>query len=401
MRDLFEQAKKNAPCIVFIDEIDAVGRRRGMNINGGNDEREQTLNALLVEMDGFESKHDIIIVAATNRPDVLDPALLRPGRFDRQVVVDAPDAKGREAILRIHARGKPLSKTVNLKTVARRTPGFVGADLENLLNEAALVAARSGHKEISPFDLDEAADRVVMGPERRSRVISPREKRITAFHEAGHALAAQLLEHADPVHKITIVPRGRAMGYVMRVSEEDRMSMSKTMLIDTIAVALAGRAAEEIIFNDVTTGAANDFQQATNIARRMVSSWGMSDSLGKIALSSSNESYLGEYEGARTYSEETARLIDNEVKAIIDGQYERVLTLLQENRATIDTIVEVLLERETLHADDFDKLMRGEPLPPYEGTLVPPEPQDTPHVAPPDVKPKGPLLPPGMMPKPG
>ena len=401
VRDLFEQAKKNAPCIVFIDEIDAVGRRRGMNINGGNDEREQTLNALLVEMDGFESKHDIIIVAATNRPDVLDPALLRPGRFDRQVVVDAPDAKGREAILRIHARGKPLSKTVNLKTVARRTPGFVGADLENLLNEAALVAARSGHKEISPYDLDEAADRVVMGPERRSRVISPREKRITAFHEAGHALAAQLLEHADPVHKITIVPRGRAMGYVMRVSEEDRMSMSKTMLIDTIAVALAGRAAEEIIFNDVTTGAANDFQQATNIARRMVSSWGMSDSLGKIALSSSNESYLGEYEGARTYSEETARLIDNEVKAIIDGQYERVLTLLQENRATIDTIVEVLLERETLHADDFDKLMRGEPLPPYEGVLEAPEPQDAPHVAPPDVKPKGPLLPPGMMPKPG
>ncbi len=400
VRDLFEQAKKNAPCIVFIDEIDAVGRRRGMNINGGNDEREQTLNALLVEMDGFESKHDIIIVAATNRPDVLDPALLRPGRFDRQVVVDAPDAKGREAILRIHARGKPLSKTVNLKTVARRTPGFVGADLENLLNEAALVAARSGHKEISPYDLDEAADRVVMGPERRSRVISPREKRITAFHEAGHALAAQLLEHADPVHKITIVPRGRAMGYVMRVSEEDRMSMSRAMLIDTIAVALAGRAAEEIVFNDVTTGAANDFQQATNIARRMVSSWGMSDSLGKIALSSSNESYLGEYEGARTYSEETARLIDNEVKAIIDAQYERVLSLLQENRATIDTIVEVLLERETLHADDFEKVMRGEPLPPYEGPLELPE-TAAPQTAPPEVKPKGPLLPPGMMPKPG
>ena len=400
VRDLFEQAKKNAPCIVFIDEIDAVGRRRGMNINGGNDEREQTLNALLVEMDGFESKHDIIIVAATNRPDVLDPALLRPGRFDRQVVVDAPDAKGREAILRIHARGKPLSKTVNLKTVARRTPGFVGADLENLLNEAALVAARSGHKEISPYDLDEAADRVVMGPERRSRVISPREKRITAFHEAGHALAAQLLEHADPVHKITIVPRGRAMGYVMRVSEEDRMSMSRAMLIDTVAVALAGRAAEEIVFNDVTTGAANDFQQATNIARRMVSSWGMSESLGKIALSSSNESYLGEYEGARTYSEETARLIDNEVKAIIDAQYERVLALLQENRATIDTIVEILMERETLHADDFEKIMRGEPLPPYEGPLELPE-TAAPQTTPPEAKPKGPLLPPGMMPKPG
>jgi cell division protease FtsH len=405
VRDLFEQAKKNAPCIVFIDEIDAVGRRRGMNVNGGNDEREQTLNALLVEMDGFESKHDIIIIAATNRPDVLDPALLRPGRFDRQVVVDAPDARGREAILRIHANGKPLSKTVDLKTVAKRTPGFVGADLENLLNEAALVAARSGHKEISPEDIDEAADRVVMGPERRSRVISPKEKLITAYHEAGHALAAHLLEHSDPVHKITIVPRGRAMGFVMRVADEDRMSMSKNMLLDMIGVALAGRAAEEIIFNDVTTGASNDFQQATNIARRMVSSWGMSETLGKIALSSSSESYLGEYEGMRTYSEETARLIDNEVKAIIDGQYSRALTLLNEHRDVLETIVKVLLERETLHADEFERLMRGEalPEPDEQGSkverpaIVPPA---TPGVAEP--KPKGgPLLPPGMMPKPG
>jgi len=247
VRDLFESAKKNAPCIIFIDEIDAVGRRRGMSINGGNDEREQTLNARLVEMDGFESKHDIIIIAATNRPDVLDPALLRPGRFDRQVVVDAPDVKGREAILKIHARGKPLAKNVELKTVAKRTPGFVGADLENLLNEAALVAARTGRKEIVPQDIDEAADRVVMGPERRSRVISPKEKGITAYHEGGHALAAYLLEHADPVHKITIVPRGRAGGYVMRVAEEDRMYMSRDMLLDTIGVALAGRAAEELV----------------------------------------------------------------------------------------------------------------------------------------------------------
>jgi cell division protease FtsH len=403
VRDLFETAKKNAPCIVFIDEIDAVGRRRGVNINGGNDEREQTLNALLVEMDGFESKHDIIIIAATNRPDVLDPALLRPGRFDRQVVVDAPDAKGREAILRIHARGKPLSRDVDLRTVAKRTPGFVGADLENLINEAALVAARKGRREITPQDLDEAADRVVMGPERRSRVISPKEKLVTAYHEAGHALAAHLLEHADPVHKITIVPRGRAMGFVMRVAEEDRMSASKRMLIDTIAVALAGRAAEEIIFQDVTTGAANDFQQATHIAKRMVTSWGMSETLGRVSLSSESESFLGDYEGMRTYSEETARLIDAEVKAILDEQYARVKTLLSEHHEALELIVKVLMERETLHADEFEKLMRGEALPePEEPRELEPssKPSPTP-LKPSDPKPQGPLLPPGMMPKPG
>lgn len=402
VRDLFENAKKNAPCIVFIDEIDAVGRRRGMSFNGGNDEREQTLNALLVEMDGFESKHDIIIIAATNRPDVLDPALLRPGRFDRQVVVDAPDIKGREAILRIHAKGKPLALSVNLKTVAKRTPGFVGADLENLLNEAALVAARLGHKEISANDLDEAADRVVMGPERRSRVISPKEKKITAYHEAGHALAAHLLEHADPVHKITIVPRGRAGGFVMRVPEEDRMYASRDMLLDMIAVAMAGRVAEEIIFNDVTTGASNDFQQATNIARRMVTTWGMSELLGKIALSSQNESYLGEYEGARQYSEETARQIDTEVKAIIDLQYARVLSLLQKHHDTLERVVGVLLERETLHADEFGKLMRGEHLGDLVEREVPhKQPMPIPAAPSTDTKRQGPPLPPGMMPKPG
>ncbi len=399
VRDLFENAKKSAPCIVFIDEIDAVGRRRGMNINGGNDEREQTLNALLVEMDGFESKHDIIIIAATNRPDVLDPALLRPGRFDRQVVVDAPDMRGRAAILQIHSRGKPLAKSVDLSTVAKRTPGFVGADLENLLNEAALVAARANRKEILPKDLDEAADRVVMGPERRSRLISPKEKKITAYHEGGHALAAFLLPHADPVHKITIVPRGRAGGYVMRVAEEDRMYMSRDMLLDTIGVALAGRAAEEIIFDDVTTGAQSDFQQATNIAKRMVTNWGMSDALGRVALSSGSESYLGEMEGMRSYSEETARMVDNEIKEIIDIQYTRTLNLLKENREGLETIVRVLLERETLHAEEFAAIMRGETLPevPYEAPLdvVTPPPASQPE------KPsKGPLLPPGMMPKP-
>lgn len=396
VRDLFENAKKSAPCIVFIDEIDAVGRRRGMNINGGNDEREQTLNALLVEMDGFESKHDIIVIAATNRPDVLDPALLRPGRFDRQVVVDAPDVRGREAILLIHAAGKPLASNVDMKTVARRTPGFVGADLENLLNEAALVAARAGRKEIQPQDLDEAADRVVMGPERRSRVISPREKKITAYHEAGHALAAQFLEHADAVHKITIVPRGRAMGYVMQFPDSDRMSMSHNMLLDRIGVALAGRAVEELIFKDVTTGAQNDFEQATNIAKRMVTSWGMSPRLGRVALASSSESYLGDYEGGRSYSEETAQLIDEEVKDIIETQYARVVNLIQDNHVLLERIVEVLLERETLHADEFAMLMRGESLP-----EMPPvqEPNSTPE--PSRNKDKDTRLPPTMMPKPG
>ena len=363
VRDLFDTAKKSAPCIVFIDEIDAVGRRRGVNINGGNDEREQTLNALLVEMDGFESKHDIIIIAATNRPDVLDPALLRPGRFDRQVVVDAPDVKGREEILRIHSRGKPIASSVDLKTVAKRTPGFVGADLENLLNEAALVTARAGRKEISLPDLDEAADRVIMGPERRSRVISDREKRVTAYHEAGHALAANLLEHADPVHKITIVPRGRALGYVMNFPEEDRVSITRLELLDRIGVALAGRVAEDIIFQDVTTGAQNDFQQATNIARRMVTRWGMSDVVGRIALSSSNDSYLGDYDVGREYSEDTAKIVDTEVKKILDEQYQTIKGLLEQNLDKLESVVTVLIERETLHAEEFEALMRGEPLP--------------------------------------
>ncbi len=404
VRDLFETAKKNAPCIVFIDEIDAVGRRRGMSINGGNDEREQTLNALLVEMDGFETQHDIIIMAATNRPDVLDPALLRPGRFDRQVVVDAPDVRGREAILGIHARGKPLAEEVDLRRVAVRTPGFVGADLENLLNEAALVAARSDRREIGMADIDEAADRVVMGPERRSRVINEREKRVTAFHEAGHALAAYLLEHADPVHKITIVPRGRAMGYVMQFPEEDRMSASRNMLLDRVAVALAGRATEQLVFDDVTTGAQNDFEQATEIARRMVTRWGMSEIVGHVALSSSSESYLGDVEGARSYSEDTARVIDSEVKGILDEQYRRIAGLIEDHRAQLERVVEVLLERETLHADEFAMLLRGEELPPVPAA-VPAEPARSRGPSSPSKgsgeSPQEPRLPPGMLPKPG
>ena len=402
VRDLFETAKKNAPCIVFIDEIDAVGRRRGVSVNGGNDEREQTLNALLVEMDGFETDHDIIIIAATNRPDVLDPALLRPGRFDRQVVVDAPDVRGREQILRIHARGKPLARSVDLRRVAQRTPGFVGADLENLLNEAALVAARQNRQEINAPDLDEAADRVLMGPERRSRVIGAREKRVTAYHEAGHALAAHLLEHADPVHKITIVPRGRAMGYVMQFPEEDRLSASRRDLLDRIGVALAGRVTEEIVFEDVTTGAQNDFRQATDIARRMVTHWGMSEQLGWVALAGNGgESYLGEFEGPRTYSEETARVVDTEVKRILDEQQRRVRGLLVEQRETLDLLVETLLEVETLHADEFAAILRGERIPSLPPSAPPPTtaPRDAPKPAP--EKPSEPRMPPGMLPEPG
>ncbi len=363
VRDLFETAKKSAPCIVFIDEIDAVGRRRGMQLAPGNDEREQTLNALLVEMDGFESDHDIIIMAATNRPDVLDPALLRPGRFVRQVIVDAPDVRGREAILRIHARGKPLARTVDLSRVARRTPGFVGADLENLLNEGALVAARQGRREIVNADLDEAADRVTMGPERRSRVISERERRMTAYHEAGHALAAHLLPHADPVHKITIVPRGRAMGYVMQVPEEDRATASRDELLDRIAVALAGRATEALVLGDVTTGAQNDFRQATDLARRMITRWGMSETLGPVALSTSEDGWLGDQEGARLYGETTATTIDEEIKNLLEREYQRVGNLLEEHREDLDHIVEALLERETLHDEEFVLLLQGEPLP--------------------------------------
>jgi cell division protease FtsH len=373
VRDLFEQAKKAAPCIIFIDEIDAVGRKRGSGLGGGNDEREQTLNQLLVEMDGFETKHDIIIIAATNRPDVLDPALLRPGRFDRQVTVDAPDIKGREEILRVHARKKPLEDNVDLRTVARRTPGFVGADLENLLNEAALLAARGARRKISYRDIDEAADRVVMGPERKSRVISDADKRITAYHEVGHALAANLLPMADRVHKLTIVPRGRAAGYMMPLPS-DQMHYSKNKLLDRIGVALAGRAAEDLEFGDVTTGAQNDFQQATGIARKMVTEWGMSERLGLIAHSSKQESFLGAGMQSRDYSDDTAKAIDEEVKAIMEVQYERARTLLEQNREVMHTIVAVLLERETLTGEEFQCLLEGGELPELESEAERPEP---------------------------
>ncbi|UWX64839.1 ATP-dependent zinc metalloprotease FtsH [Deinococcus rubellus] len=356
VRDLFEQARKAAPCIVFIDEIDAVGRKRGSGMQGGNDEREQTLNQLLVEMDGFGTTHEVIILAATNRPDVLDAALLRPGRFDRQVVVDAPDVKGRETILKIHARKKPLEPNVDLNAVARRTPGMVGADLENLLNEAALGAAREQRNRITNKDIDEARDRVLMGPERRSMVIGEKDRRVTAYHEVGHALAAQLLPHADRVHKLTVVPRGRALGAAM-YTPEDRMHHTEASLLDRIAVALAGHAAEAVALGAVTTGAQSDFQQATNIARKMITEWGMSK-LGNIALQQDG-GYLGLPGERGLYSEETAERIDEELRRITGEQYDRVHVLLTEHVHQMHRLVDALIVHETLNAEQFAAVLAG------------------------------------------
>ncbi|OOV13714.1 ATP-dependent zinc metalloprotease FtsH [Deinococcus sp. LM3] len=376
VRDLFEQARKAAPCIVFIDEIDAVGRKRGVNMQGGNDEREQTLNQLLVEMDGFSSGQEVIILAATNRPDVLDAALLRPGRFDRQVVVDAPDVRGREQILRIHARRKPLDASVDLGVVARRTAGMVGADLENLLNEAALQAARSGRTRIVGRDVDEARDRVLMGPERRSLVVREADRKVTAYHEVGHALAAQLLPHANRVAKLTVVPRGRAAGFMMP-DADDRLHVTRPALEDMIAVALAGRAAEEVVFGEVTTGAQNDFQQATGIARRMVTEWGMGDTIGKVALASSEGGFLGGGAQLLPISEATAAQIDAEVRTLMDAAYTRAVTLIGEHLSRVHEIVTVLMVRETLSGEEFSALLNGqelEPLPP----VAPPAPASLP-----------------------
>ncbi|NJK45549.1 MAG: ATP-dependent zinc metalloprotease FtsH [Pleurocapsa sp. SU_196_0] len=363
VRDLFEQSRKAAPCIIFIDEIDAVGRKRGSGMGGGNDEREQTLNQLLVEMDGFETKHDIIILAATNRPDVLDAALLRPGRFDRQVVVDAPDVKGREEILRVHSRKKPLEENVDLKVVARRTPGFVGADLENLLNEAALLAARAGRRKVSLKDLDEAADRVSMGPARKSKQVVEADRRLVAYHEAGHAVTANLLPLSNKTHKLTIVPRGRAGGYMLPMPTET-MHYSKARLLDEIATTLGGRVAEELFVGDVTTGAQNDFQQATNIARRMVAEWGMSERLGHVAHIVENEGFLGAGFETRQYSDATAKAIDAEVRGIIETQYARVKTLLESHHGAIERVVGGLFERETLTGEEVQLLIDGHRCPP-------------------------------------
>ncbi|OCA80692.1 cell division protein FtsH [Bacillus sp. FJAT-27225] len=366
VRDLFETAKKNAPCIIFIDEIDAVGRQRGAGLGGGHDEREQTLNQLLVEMDGFGANEGIIIIAATNRPDILDPALLRPGRFDRQITVDRPDVNGREAVLKVHARNKPLADTVNLKAIAMRTPGFSGADLENLLNEAALVAARQDKKKIEMSDIDEATDRVIAGPAKKSRVISEKERRIVAFHEAGHTVIGLMLDEAEMVHKVTIVPRGQAGGYAVMLPKEDRYFMTKPELLDKIVGLLGGRVAEEIVFGEVSTGAHNDFQRATGIARRMVTEFGMSDKLGPMQFGQAQggQVFLGrDLHNEQNYSDKIAYEIDMEMQRFINESYERCRKILTENRDKLDLIANTLLEVETLDADGIKHLMEHGRLP--------------------------------------
>ncbi|MBS41818.1 MAG: cell division protein FtsH [Nocardioides sp.] len=358
VRDLFEQAKENAPAIVFIDEIDAVGRHRGTGMGGGHDEREQTLNQLLVEMDGFDVRGGVILIAATNRPDVLDPALLRPGRFDRQIQVDAPDLKGRARILGVHSRGKPLADGIDLDAVARRTPGFSGADLANVLNEAALLAARANAKVIDDTHLDEAIDRVIAGPQRRTRLMSEHEKLVTAYHEGGHALVAAALPGTDPVHKITILPRGRALGYTMVLPDEDKYSQTRSQMLDQLAYMLGGRAAEEMIFHDPTTGAGNDIEKATNVARAMVTQYGMTERLGAIKLGDSgSEPFLGRDLGhSRNYSEEVAAAVDEETKKLLAHAHQEAFDILEENRDVLDALVLALLDRETLDKKEVEEV---------------------------------------------
>lgn len=365
VRDLFENAKKNSPCIIFIDEIDAVGRQRGAGLGGGHDEREQTLNQLLVEMDGFSANEGIIMIAATNRADILDPALLRPGRFDRQITVDRPDVNGREAVLRVHARNKPLHESVDLKAIAQRTPGFSGADLENLLNEAALVAARADKKKIDMSDVDEATDRVIAGPAKKSRVISKKERKIVAFHEAGHTVIGLVLDDADVVHKVTIVPRGQAGGYAVMLPREDRYFMTKPELLDKITGLLGGRVAEDIIFGEVSTGAHNDFQRATGIARRMVTEFGMSDKLGPLQFGQSQgQVFLGrDFNSEQNYSDQIAYDIDTEIQRIIKECYERAKHILTENRDKLELIANTLLDVETLDAAQIKHLSDHGTLP--------------------------------------
>ena len=350
VRELFERAKKNAPAIIFVDEIDAVGRHRGSGIGGGNDEREQTLNQLLVEMDGFDERANIILIAATNRPDILDPALLRPGRFDRQIAVEAPDLKGREAILKVHAQGKPLTAQVDLRQIAKRTPGFTGADLANVLNEAALLTARSDMQFIDERAIDEAIDRVIAGPQKRTRVMNDHDKAVTAYHEAGHALAAAALNYTDPVTKVTILPRGRALGYTMVMPTEDRFNKTRNQLLDDLVYGMGGRVAEEIVFRDPSTGPANDIQQATKTARAMVTDYGMSDRIGMVKLGDADTEAFGHGsgEGPRSFSDETAAIIDEEVRRLLDNAMREAWRILSENRAVLDTLASRLLEEETL-----------------------------------------------------
>lgn len=362
VRDLFEQAKKNSPCIIFIDEIDAVGRHRGAGLGGSHDEREQTLNQILVEMDGFDTDINIIIIAATNRPDILDPALLRPGRFDRRVVMDTPDVKGRREILNVHVKGKPLATDIRLEVIAKQTPGFVGADIENLINEAAILAARRNRRSIGMAEFQEAIERVIAGPERRSRIITPREKEIVAYHEAGHAVAMYVLPNHDPVHKVTIVPRGMAGGYTMPLPEEESNLRTKNKFRDELAALLGGRVAEEIRFGDVTTGASNDLEQVTNMARMMITQWGMSESLGPIQYGEREEMvFLGRgIAETRNYSDKVAQEIDEEVRKLVDEAHWRCHEILELYQDRLDAVAAALLEEETLYAPELDAIMRGE-----------------------------------------
>ncbi|MFT4301309.1 MAG: ATP-dependent zinc metalloprotease FtsH [Desulfovibrio sp.] len=373
VRDLFVQGKKNAPCLIFIDEIDAVGRQRGAGLGGGHDEREQTLNQMLVEMDGFESNEGVILIAATNRPDVLDPALLRPGRFDRQVVVPTPDLRGRRRILEVHTKRTPLSGDVDLDVLARGTPGFSGADLENLVNEAALQAAKLNQDRLDMHDFEYAKDKVLMGRERRSLILSDDEKRITAYHEGGHALAARLLPGSDPVHKITIIPRGRALGVTMQLPEEDRHGYSRSFLRNNLVVLLGGRVAEEIIFDDITTGASNDIERVTRMARKMVCEWGMSEAVGTLAIGETGEEvFIGrEWVQNKNFSEDTARLVDSEVKRIVNEAHERCRELLKDNEEILHRIARALLDRETITGEELDLLMEDKELPPLDGNGKP------------------------------
>ena len=365
VRDMFENAKKNSPCILFIDEIDAVGRQRGSGLGGGHDEREQTLNQLLVEMDGFQTNEGIIILAATNRKDILDPALLRPGRFDRQIVVSYPDIKGREEILRVHSKGKPFDETVDLKVLAKRTPGFIGADLENVLNEAAILTARGKKNKIGMPEIEEAITRVIAGPEKKSRVITEKDKRCTAYHEVGHAICAKAQPECDPVHEVSIIPRGMAAGYTMTLPEDDRQHIFKSKLKADLTMSLGGRAAELLVLGDVSTGAISDLQHATEVARSMVVKYGMSDEIGPIFLGSSQELFLGKEIGhTKTYSEELAYKVDVEVKRLLDDAFQKAQDILNKNMDLLHKMTAVLIEREKIDGDEFEKLWNGEDLPP-------------------------------------
>jgi cell division protease FtsH len=361
VRDLFEQAKQNSPCIIFMDEIDAVGRHRGAGLGGGHDEREQTLNQLLVEMDGFEAKDNIIMIAATNRPDILDPALLRPGRFDRQIAVDRPDRKGRVKILEVHTRGKPLAREIDIDALAGQTPGFTGADLSNLINEAALLAARIGKREITQGELEEGILRVIAGPERKTRVMSEKERAITAYHEMGHAIVGHFLEYADPVHKISVISRGQALGYTISLPQEDRFLTTRAELNDTMAMTLGGRAAEEIVFGDVTSGASNDLEKVTQTAKQMVMRFGMSEKLGpRVFGHDHSQPFLGrEFSTEPDYSNEIARQIDDEVRRIVESAHQRARDILSQHRERLDAISEILVKRETIEKPEFEALLEG------------------------------------------